>query len=169
MEGTDRRMTRRATGQSRQMYRWINSVFIMKKKMWVEAMRGEKTWRFSLGKLREKQLFTSWRIDCHYDSQLLHSDTMVTGLRLEIWLANPAGWDEILRLSEDQGKLCWGRGVNWSVTPFPDLNDVSDKWESLFSLSLAPLLCINLCLEVTDSENSIRSVSSHQYLSHSRA
>lgn len=29
------------------------------------------------------------------------------------------------------------------------------------------LLCINLCLEVTDSENGIRSVSSHQYLSRS--
>lgn len=36
-------------------------------------------------------------------------------------------------------------------------------------LSLTSLLCINLCLEVTDSENSIRSVSSHQYLSHSQA
>lgn len=44
---------------------------------------------------------------------------MVTGRRLEIWLANPAGWDEILRLSEDQGKLCWGQGVNWSVTLLP--------------------------------------------------
>lgn len=66
-----------------------------------------------------KQLFTSWRIDCHYDCRLPHGDTMVTGLRLEIWLANPAGWNEILRLSEDQGKLCWGRGVNWSVTPLP--------------------------------------------------
>lgn len=127
------------------------------------------------GDWRESSSFTSWRIDCHYDYQLPHGDTMVTGQRLEIWLANPAGWDEILRLSEDQGKLCWGRGVNWSVTPFPiwmtcGTNENHRHHNPPPTLTpLTPLLCINLCLEVTASENSIWSVSSHQYLCHSPA
>lgn len=110
-------MSRPATSQPRKN---TEKMSLSWRRSWEEAGREwSPSVSLGLGKLREKQLFTSWRIDCHYDYQLPHSDTVVTGLRLEIWLANPAAWDEILGLSEDQGKLCWGRGVNWSVTPFP--------------------------------------------------
>lgn len=114
-----------------------------KDSMWINissSCERVKTTMSNFGNLRGKQLFTFWTIDCHYDYHLPRSDTTVTGLRLEIWLANPAGWAERLRLSEDQGKLCWGRGVNWSVTPFPMWMTSRTNENHSFLLSHSPAL-----------------------------
>lgn len=122
-----------------------------------------------VGKIEGKQLFTSQRIDCHYDYQLQGAATPWW----QVW-----DWKYDWLILQDETKYCAFQETKVNFVEDGELIEVSlhsrfewrlGQMRITVPLSLTPLLCINLCLEVTDSENSIRSVSSHQYLSHSLA